>query len=372
MIRQYPPTVGGAEIQAQRLAEELVRRGHPVRVLTGRWRGDLPAEDLDRGVWVCRLGTLWNGFGLPGLRRFGQQRYLHALGRELARSAPDSDVIHVHQILESAVVATRAASVAGVPTIGTMCSSGCTSDISVLRDRCGDHVWTELCSGLTRLVALSAPVERDAVEAGFPPERIVRIPNGVPLPDWRKEDYRGDRQIVCVSRCRPEKGLDVLVKAFGHLSKTMAGLSLHLVGGGEERAALEGLASITGVRQSVLFYGDVDDVTQHLRDADVFVLPSHTEGMSNALLEAMAAGLPCVATRVGGNPELIEDGVTGVLCEPGDPRALAQALKRMLVDEELRRRAGEAARRRIEEHYAMGAVATRYQALYAEVCGGTP
>ena len=209
----------------------------------------------------------------------------------------------------------------------------------------------------------TAPVLPPEAE-GFPPERIVRIPNGVPIPEWQKENYGGAQRIVCVSRCRPEKGLDILLQAFAIVAAKHNAVTLDVAGGGEEMAALKRMAVKAGLCGRITFHGDVADVTPLLKEADVFVLPSRAEGLSNALLEAMAAGLACVATAVGGNRELIADGESGLLCAPENPAALAHALKRMLTDAALRERAGRAARGRVEKQYAIETVAARYERLY--------
>jgi glycosyltransferase involved in cell wall biosynthesis len=367
VIGRYAPIVGGAEVQARRLAEALVRRGHSVTVLTGRWSGVMPAEEAMDGVRVRRLSALRNGLGVRGLRRLGWMWFARQVRSELELLADETDVIHAHQLLEPAVAAVAAAQEIGKPVIGKMSSAGVTGDPRVLRERSGEAAWERLRQGLTRLVAVSAAVERDARAAGFTESRIARIPNGAPIPPWRKEDYTGDRRVVCVSRCRPEKGVDVLLKAVRLLMRSLAGLRLDVVGGGELQPALEREARVGSYSHAIAFHGDVADVTPFLRSADVFALPSHTEGLSNALLEAMSVALPCVATNVGGNPDLIEPEVTGLLCEPGDPASLADALKRLLVDDGLRARVGRAAREKVERDFSLDSVAARYESLYAEL-----
>ena len=372
VIGQYAPIVGGAEVQARRLAEELAHRGHEVRVLTGRWDSASAAEETLNGVCVQRLPTLCNVLGVRGLRWMGRRWFLRALRRELVRLGGQIDILHAHQLLEPAVVAVRVAATLHKPVIAKMSSCGVTSDAGVLCLRSGRRAWHHVCTGLTRLVAVSDAVERDAREAGFPGERIVRIPNGAPATNWHKESYEGDRRIVCVSRCRPEKGVDTLIRAFGHLSRSVAGLTLDVVGGGELQGAMVVLSRTCGVPSNVVFHGDVANVLPFLKQADVFVLPSRTEGMSNALLEAMAAGLPCVATAVGGNPDLIRDGETGLLCQAEDPAGMSEAIKRLLRDESLRTRLGTAARQKVQSEYTIPQVAARYEALYAELIGERP
>jgi glycosyltransferase involved in cell wall biosynthesis len=142
--------------------------------------------------------------------------------------------------------------------------------------------------------------------------------------------------------------------------------TLLIVGDGPLRPELEREAAECGLDRSVRFLGSHADVTTFYRIADVFVLPSVTEGLSNALLEAMAAGLPVVASDVAGNREVIEDGVNGVLVDWADPGAAAGVVLRLLDDAELRRRVGEAARR-CAGRFTIASVAERYCRLYQTV-----
>lgn len=367
VIGQFSPVVGGAEVQAGRLASELIRRGQDARILTGRWSHAWPAEEEIEGAPVKRIGALRPWLGLPGLRRHSYRWFVRGLRRELIALGRQVDIVHAHQILEPAVAAVRASRVTGVPVIAKMSGSGMAGDLDGLRRRSGEPAWRELCAGLARFVAVSESAAAAAVAAGFPSERVRRIPNGAPAALWRKESYDGSRRLVCVARCRPVKGLDVLIRAFGRLAAERGELALDLVGGGPERKALEALARGLGLSERVTFHGDVPDPTPFLRQADVFVLPSRAEGFSNALLEAMAAGLPCVATAVGGATEVITHGDTGLLVRPEDPAALEDAVGRALDDAGLRERMGRRARRRVEEDYSIASVADRYEALYREV-----
>jgi glycosyltransferase involved in cell wall biosynthesis len=114
----------------------------------------------------------------------------------------------------------------------------------------------------------------------------------------------------------------------------------------------------------------VNDVPRRLEEADAFVLPSLSEGVSNALLEAMAHGLPCIATDIPGNADLIRDRETGLLVRTGDADALARAMLELAADPALRERLGRAARTLVEERFDMGVIAARYAALYRELAAG--
>jgi sugar transferase (PEP-CTERM/EpsH1 system associated) len=147
-------------------------------------------------------------------------------------------------------------------------------------------------------------------------------------------------------------------------------LRLVMVGEGSLLGQIKSLLSAGQAEDLAWLPGNRDDVPQLLRGLDVFVLPSLAEGMSNGILEAMATGLPVVATRVGGNPELVSDGESGFLVPPGDSRALAEAIGRYVREPELAREHGAAARRRVETEFSVAQMVDRYAALYAAVTHG--
>jgi len=160
-------------------------------------------------------------------------------------------------------------------------------------------------------------------------------------------------RILCVGRLVPAKGQHILIAAIDRLVKGGRSISLRLVGDGPDRASLEREVNCRGLGGRVTFEGNVnqDRIRDFYRDADAFVLASFAEGIPVVLMEAMAMEIPCVSTMVAGIPELIRDRIDGLLVMPSDERGLAQAIGRLIDDEDLRRRLGEAGRRRIAEKY---------------------
>ena len=140
-----------------------------------------------------------------------------------------------------------------------------------------------------------------------------------------------------------------------------------LVGDGDRLEICRDLARTAGVSEHVLFLGHRADVPEILQASDVFVLNSESEGMSNALLEALAAGLPCVATAVGGNPELVRNGENGFLVPAREPAGLARALATLVRDPRLRRGMGARSRERAAREYSLGAMVRRTEAIYDAV-----
>jgi glycosyltransferase involved in cell wall biosynthesis len=216
--------------------------------------------------------------------------------------------------------------------------------------------------------------------AGIPGARIRRIPNGVdtsrfaPAGAAERARLRGAAGVpagalaIYAGRLAPEKGADVLLEAWAALAPETPA-TLCLVGDGPERAALEARARALGIDGRVRFAGARADVAPWLRAADLFVLPSRTEGLSVALLEAMACGLPVVATDVGATREAAgPDGA--VVVPPGRPDALAAALATVLRDAGRARALGAAARARAVAGFGIEAVAARHLDLYREVAPG--
>ncbi len=203
-------------------------------------------------------------------------------------------------------------------------------------------------------------------------DRLDVLYNGVDIarfhPAVRSASCEGTRplRIGSVGRLVPVKNYPLLLKAFASLPANVP-TELVLVGEGPERAALEQLASELGIRARVKFAGHRNDVPQVLQGLDIFVLPSINEGMSNTLLEAMAAGLPVVASDVGGNREIVQDERSGLLFRSGDAEGAASRLLRLAKGADLRHGLGQAAAARVREHFSMEAMLRRYEALYRGV-----
>jgi glycosyltransferase involved in cell wall biosynthesis len=175
------------------------------------------------------------------------------------------------------------------------------------------------------------------------------------------------RRVGVVANLRPVKDLEVLVRAAGEVASLVPNVSFDIAGEGELRPVLERLASELGLQGRFHLPGTVSDIPAFLHSLDVAVLCSRSEGMSNALLEYMAAGKAIVATAVGGNVQLIEDGVHGLLVSPGNVAELAAAIRRLLHDSSLAARLGSAARRRIEQHYSRAAMERRFEEFYFDL-----
>ena len=198
-----------------------------------------------------------------------------------------------------------------------------------------------------------------------PPDRIVVIPNGLDLTLFRPPEPRPSyRRVVMVANLRPEKGHDTLIDAAKRILNLFPDAHFDIVGDGTERARLVEYAENRGVSQAFSFWGHSEEVPSRLCAADVFVLPSRSEAFPNAVLEAMAAGLPVVASAVGGILEVVQDGQTGLLVPPGRPDALAEAVCRLMADRDLSFRLAGAGRALVEARYSFERMVSALENVY--------
>ena len=286
-------------------------------------------------------------------------------------------IVHTHSSIDG-WVAGVAARVARVPVVRTR-------HVSIPIRAGWNPVYTRLAD---RVVTSGEAIRSLVVAAGVRPERVVAIPAGVSLADFATEraSARADERqalmrslgltppvIGSVAMFRGSKGHDHLLEAFRLLRVAVPSARLLLVGDGIRRQWAEDVARDKGVRDAVVFAGFRSDVPALLGTMDCFVLAStRTEGVPQSLLQAFASGVPVVASRIGGIPEVVTDGVTGRLVPPGDPAALAAALSSVLDDPAAARARADRARRMAEERFSHRAAVGRLLALYEELLDGAP
>lgn len=379
----FPVIMGGAEQQARRLARELASRGHRVTIVTGWWDRSMPQCESEQGVEVFRNSTLWDLFDLvKPLRMLKHYAYELSLAWYLWRRCRDYDVIHVHQALHAAFVACLLGPLLKKPVLVKLGCGGEFGDRQLMQEcrvsPLGRQFWQVIRRRCNVAVAISDEIREELAEDGFREGQIVTIPNGIGVDAVApKLDYRiiSSPRITSVGRLHPQKGFEVLLEGLACLEGSPR---CSIFGDGPERQALEELVAEKGLTQLVSLPGIVHDLKERLPEYDLFVLPSRAEGMSNALMEAMAAGLPCITTKVGGNADMIapegaDGGIAvgdflncsnGILVNPEDPAALGKAIVYLLNHESERRRMGLSGKEWIEQHATISVVASRYLSLY--------
>ena len=232
-----------------------------------------------------------------------------------------------------------------------------------------------LCNrAVSRTIANSEACRQSLLtEEGPSPESVVVLENGVDLSRFSNAPAvsvrEGPARVGMVGNLRPVKEPELLVRAAAQVFAVHSDVTFAIAGEGELRPALERQVRALGMEGRFLLPGAITDVPGFLSGLDVAVLCSKSEGMSNAVLEYMAAGRPIVATAVGGTLELIQDGVTGLLIPPGDANQLARGIRRLLENRGLAARLGAAARRRAIERYGREAMVRRFEDFYASLVG---
>ena len=282
------------------------------------------------------------------------------------------DVVHIH-ISKAGILGRFAARLAGVPTI-VHTYHGNVAELA------GSNLSTRLYLHLERraarisqtLVAVSNDVRNCLLAMGVgQPKQYTVIPNGIDMSQYASGEARerpgeltGQPIVGTVSSLTPEKGVDVLLRAMSLLVDRFPKLQLYVVGDGPLRSQLEREARDRAIDARVCFAGIDPEVHPWLSSTDVFVLPSRSEGMGRVLQEAMASGVAVVASRVGGIPELVRDGVSGLLVDPDDPAALAEAIGDLLDDDARRRQLADAGRRFVADSYGLPGLVSEIEEIY--------
>lgn len=342
------------------LQEHFAGRGYAVHLAAPG--GDSPAATDEK--------ALLSGGGrvsLPLEARLSPARDLRSfwrLYRALQRIRPS--FVHIHGF-KAALVGLPAAGLARLPALVTVhnypAERGRSLLPAALRAAGREGV---------RYIAVSRALARTLENWGIPPERIAVIYNGIdPAPfaaaAARRRFFASPGKLVVgtAARLAPQKGLPYFIRAAARLALQFPDMRFRVVGEGPERPVLEKLARRLGLETRLSFPGYRADLPDCLAQMDIFVLPSLTEGLAITLLEAMAAGCPVVATRVGGVPEVIADGATGRLIPPGDDAALAAAVAALARDPEQAARLAAAARVQVGRRFTLQRMLTETEAIYS-------
>ncbi|MEK6261013.1 MAG: GT4 family glycosyltransferase PelF [Planctomycetota bacterium] len=272
------------------------------------------------------------------------------------------DVVHTHNTYPH-LYASLAARLAGVPIV-----------VNTRHGQRAGHGWKSRTQFrwashlVDRIIAVSDDAARLCVKAdGVAVRKVTRIWNGIDLSDFSFTGPAAAPIAISVARLSAEKDFPTLLRAVARAVREVPDLQLKLVGDGAERAKLEGLTRELGITSCVEFLGERTDVPNLLAQAGFFVSSSLTEGISLTLLEAMAVGLPVVATAVGGNSEIVAEGVTGQLVPPADPELLARAIVTMCHNETRWPALGQAGRDRVSEYFEVRRMVSEYEHLYREL-----
>jgi glycosyltransferase involved in cell wall biosynthesis len=364
------PAVGGAEIQAARLAAALLRRNWKVQVIALHGQPIANPDPDFAHIPVARISCP----AIPGVA--GTVLALR-LAYELFRRRHSYDVVHVHIVKSLAFVASVVGGWLGKKVVLKI-SGYDELDHGLLSDRGSRSLRFRImnwgCRKAYAVVAISRHVERRLRALGYREEQIVYLPNGIDLsrfaPSPNGDRSNGDRHsppvAVFVGRFSSQKGLHDLLEAWVAVHKEFPAAVLRMVGDGALQPRLAALVRAEpALRDTVIFAGTSNHVEEHYAAADCYVCSSHSEGLSNTMLEAMAAGLPIVSTRVSGAEDLVENGENGFLVPICDPKALAEGVCQIFRDNARARIMGDNSRAVALQVFDMDRIVDKYEDVYS-------
>jgi N-acetyl-alpha-D-glucosaminyl L-malate synthase BshA len=365
-------SIGGSGIIATELGKALAARGHRVHVLSS----DTPVRfgEYQPRLWFHRVET-------PAYPLFREPQYLLSLATKIVQvsRAEHLDIVHAHYAVPHAAAAylgrqiLGATGTAAVPRVMTTLHG---TDITLVgSDRSYSETIAFCIQQSDGVTAVSDSLRADTLRELRVTCDIRVIPNFLDCGEYRRRETgtlratlapNGEKLLIHVSNFRPVKRVAAVVEIFAAVRRRIASRLL-MVGDGPDMPEASRLARALGVADDVEFLGEQDHVVRLLSAADVFLLPSAQESFGLAALEAMACEVPVVASRVGGLPEVIEDGVSGFLHAPEDLDGMARSALNLLTDEPLHRAAALASRRIAHERYCDSKIVPLYESYYEEI-----
>jgi N-acetyl-alpha-D-glucosaminyl L-malate synthase BshA len=370
-------SIGGSGIVATELGKNLASRGHHVHVLSS----EMPFRlgEYQPGLSFHRVET-------PNYPLFREPQYLLALANKIVNVSRDErlDIIHAHYAVPHATAGYLARQILGasnggkVPRVITTLHG---TDITLLgADRSYKEIVAFSIAQSDGVTAVSESLKADTYRELGHSRDIRVIPNFIDADEARRNDRsrtdlrksfapNGEKLIIHVSNFRPVKRVTAVIDVFEQIHRALPSRLL-MVGDGPDLVEAAEKARSAGLGDAIKFLGDQDQVVQLLSASDLFLMPSAQESFGLAALEAMACEVPVVASCVGGVPELVEDGVTGILCPAEDLAAMASASIRLLTDEQLHGRMSQAARKRAMERFTDTKIVPMYERYYDEILAG--
>ena len=367
LIQSYLPRLGGAEKQLAAICRKLRQQGMEPSIITRRYAGMAPFEVIDQTP-VYRMPA-------PRPKPLAALCYLLFGLNKIRQLQPH--VIHAHELLSPTDMAVAAKRRWHIPLVVKVLRGGKLGDLYKLNHRASGRARIRrMKESVDIFLSISQEIESELVREGIGAGHCRFVPNGVdmavyhPVSDQDKADLRRQLQLpqglLCIysGRLAAEKGLPVLLQAWQTFSQSHPQANLLVLGSGEMEAELRENAG-----GQVIFRGYVPEPQTYLQACDIFVLPSETEGLSNAMLEAMACGLAVVATCVGAAQELIEDKRSGLLVQAGDASAIMEALGYLAAHPEERESFAKHAVDKVTQAYSLDNTVAQLLDIYAELAG---
>lgn len=385
-----PSLMGGAEIQALRLARALKEKGLEVSFVTLGQKGQ-SKRDTFEGMDVFRIRLVLSPFfysnrsGSKSDRvqltyQKNDKRNFEISGRKSPLSLLNYLIFFLNAYF---YLRTKRFTHIYVPTIEWLAFVGALLGkfldrkvvvkdstmnglTNLLRYPFGGYMRKVICAH-AYFVAMTNAIRISFGDAGIPAGRIYQIPNGIELPTLYKRTVKPNKFVFVGNLSQqPAKGVDILLNAWVLVVREIPDAQLFIIGDGHLPAYIAHVGKL-GISDHVHFMGKLAQFQNHLTESMAFILPSRREGMSNALLEAMALGVTCIATDISGSQDLIEHNVNGLLVPPEDETALAEAVKYVHLNQDKAIAMGLEARRTIENGFTLGSVSDRYCRLFLSI-----
>lgn len=371
VTERYIPIWGGAENQLRQLIPHLVQHGVEVEVVTRRWHEWMPSKDVVDTVVVRRLGV-------PGTGTLSTIFFIVSLLFHLLFAARKVQVFHSHGAVKIGALCALAARITRKKNIAKIASAG---RISQLAGSTVGRLVIQLFLQSDGIICMTDEIERELQEISSNQDKLLRVCNAVdcnrfsPRPGVCRQEFLRQHSlkdtsilVVFCSRLVYGKGLDILLTAWPEVLKSHPSTYLIVVGSGNDQQDSIEMAMkqkvVAEAIDNVFFLGETEEPEKYLGIADIFVFPSRREGFPNALMEALATGLPAVASRIGGVVPLIEEGKSGLLFESENSRDLADKIKCLAGNDRLRQIIGENAREAMRDKYSFKKIASEYATLY--------
>ncbi len=367
---QFRPLVGGYERAAERLSAGLAAAGLSVLVIVERRDRAWPAVEFTHGYEVRRLPCWFR-------RNFHTITSLFSFTGYLLWNGRDFDIWHVHQYGVHAALAVALGKALRRPVVLKLTNSGAMGIALTLGGGIVGRILGFFHRRVSACLALTDETRAEAISFGVPAQRIHLMPNGVDGLQFHpasSDERIAARQtlaldckklVLCVGRFSPEKNLPGLLDAWAAVdTDARGGALLALVGDGPDRDRVRTRAQAPDLAGSVHLAGQRSDVATWYRAADLYVISSINEGLSNTMIEAMASGLPVISTRVSGSSLLVESPTAGLVVDVGNPGELTRAIKTLLKDESKRMRLGANARLKFETRFSLEILTKKMILLY--------
>ena len=367
---------GGIQKNSRLLLKELNRRGVATYACVRNYHG-LPRTEQIEGTIFHRSPVFGGGLAINGVLYFATT-FLW-----LVRNRHRYDVIHCQQMFGPTMVAAVASFFLDKPILTRVTTIGELGEVKQIREMPFSRLRLSLIKRVSAWAALTSEMKKELVGLGIEPNRIRVINNSTDIPSehgyepkikarLRRELGLGPEKIgIFVGRLSDEKNLDVLIRAWKDVRAKFEGARLLILGAGgayrNVEAWLRDLVEELGLAKSVQFLGHVDRAKDYVLASDVFILPSRTEGMSNALVEALACGAGIVATDIPGNTELCTDRENALVVPVGDVVATSAAIEEILASPMLAERLGKAARRTAEDRLSVDRMVSAYVDAYQSI-----